>query len=326
VAEFDQLGVGTTHPVAKVEFVGDWNGAEGVLRLTGDKPTVKLAGGAASGNEQWIVHLGANGPGNLEFYRQGDSPTSWDLAMCLTPAGRVGMGTANPAARQEVVGDWNGSEGALRVSGDKPTIKLAGGPLTGNQQWIVHVGSDGPGDLEFFRKGAGPDSWELVMSLRSDGSLHCARAVHDNVLVNNDILLAGADFAEEFDAVDAEASEPGSVMVLDEAGAVRLSDKAYDHRVAGVVSGAGGYRSALIADRRDTGRSRLTLALVGKAYCKVDATCGPVDASDLLTTSQVPGHAMKVIDRSQAVGAILGKALRPLRSGQALIPVLVTLQ
>ncbi|NUW34583.1 hypothetical protein HTZ77_24555 [Nonomuraea sp. SMC257] len=324
MATFDQIGVGTNNPTAKMEVVGDWNGTEGAAKLTGDKPTLKLAGGSAAGNEQWIVHVGGDGPGNLGFYRRGAAPTSWELAMCLSPAGRIGAGTTNPAAKVDIVGDWTGKEGALRIAGDKPTIKFAGGPQTGNAQWIVHVGADGPGNLEFYRQDA--NVWELVMSLRNDGSLHTSQAVHDNMMVNGDITLAGADFAEEFDVLTPETSDPGTVMVLDETGAVRVSDSAYDHRVAGVVSGAGEYKPAVIADRRDTGSNRLALALMGKAYCKVDAALHAVAVGDLLTTSSTPGHAMKALDRSRAHGAIIGKALGPLPAGQGLVPILVTLQ
>jgi hypothetical protein len=35
---------------------------------------------------------------------------------------------------------------------------------------------------------------------------------------------------------------------------------------------------------------------------------------------------MKACDPTRAFGAVLGKALKPLRSGQALLPILVTLQ
>jgi hypothetical protein len=68
------------------------------------------------------------------------------------------------------------------------------------------------------------------------------------------------------------------------------------------------------------------IALVGKVCCKVDAAYGPINVGDLLTTSPTPGHAMKIGDRGRALGAILGKALAPLPSGQGLIPILVTLQ
>jgi hypothetical protein len=47
---------------------------------------------------------------------------------------------------------------------------------------------------------------------------------------------------------------------------------------------------------------------------------------DLLTTSPTPGHAMKATDPLRAFGAVLGKALLPLRSGQGLIPVLIAMQ
>jgi hypothetical protein len=61
-------------------------------------------------------------------------------------------------------------------------------------------------------------------------------------------------------------------------------------------------------------------------YCKVDADYGQIEVGDLLTTSATPGHAMKATDPSQAFGAVIGKALRPLKEGQALIPILIAMQ
>jgi hypothetical protein len=147
-----------------------------------------------------------------------------------------------------------------------------------------------------------------------------------DVEVTGDIRLLGADCAEDFDAVDAGAAEPGTVMVLDDSGAVRVSDRRYDSRVAGVVSGAGTYRPALILDRAGPNGTRLPLALVGKVYCKVDATHAPIAVGDLLTTSSTPGHAMKAEDRSRAFGAVVGKALGACSADHGLIPILVTLQ
>src|SRR5512144_131115 len=236
--------------------------------------------------------------------------------MSLNPSGRVGVGTTNPAAPAEIVGDWTGREGALRLTGDKPTVKLAGGAIAGNQSWIVHVGSDGPGNLEFFRQGSTPDAWELVMGLTREG----------NVIVTGDIQLTGADYAEEFDLIDAQAPDPGTVMVLDESGAVRVSDSTYDHRVAGVISGAGGYKPAVIMDRRNARSARRAVALMGKVHCKVDADYYPVGVGDLLTTSATAGHAMKATDRSRAPGSTLGKALMPLPTGRGLVPILIALQ
>jgi len=155
-----------------------------------------------------------------------------------------------------------------------------------------------------------------------DGNLH-TKGDH---IVDGDIQLVGADYAEDFDVVDIEGAEPGTVMVLDDSGGVRVSDHAYDRRVAGVVSGAGNYKPAVILDRRATGTNRRPLALMGKVYCRVDASDAPIGIGDLLTTSSTPGHAMKAANPMQAFGAVIGKALRPLAGGRGLVPILVALQ
>src|SRR6516162_5967948 len=70
-------------------------------------------------------------------------------------AGNVGIGTSTPRVKVEVNGsvlvdgDWDGV-GALTLVGDKPTIRFLDGALAGNQQWLLHEGSDGPGYLQFF--------------------------------------------------------------------------------------------------------------------------------------------------------------------------------
>jgi hypothetical protein len=141
-----------------------------------------------------------------------------------------------------------------------------------------------------------------------------------------DIQLANGDGAEEFDIAEAEAVEPGTVMVLGDEGVLYTSSQPYDKRVAGIVSGAGTYRPALVLDRQENSANRLPIALFGKVFCKVDATYGTVAIGDLLTTSPTLGHAMKAQDPLSAFGAVIGKALRPLGDGQGLIPVLVSLQ
>jgi hypothetical protein len=143
---------------------------------------------------------------------------------------------------------------------------------------------------------------------------------------SGDIFLDGADCAEEFDLAGSQQVDPGAVMVLDGLGKLRPSGQAYDRKVAGVVSGAGSYKSGIVLDRQELKTGRTPLALVGKVYGKVDANYSPVEVGDLLTTSDTPGHAMKALDPSRAFGAVIGKALRSLRKGQDLIPILVALQ
>ena len=59
---------------------------------------------------------------------------------------------------------------------------------------------------------------------------------------------------------------------------------------------------------------------------EVTVLFGGIKPGDLLTTSDTPGHAMKVGDHTQAQGAILGKAMTGLKQGKGLVLVLVTLQ
>jgi len=69
------------------------------------------------------------------------------------------------------------------------------------------------------------------------------------------------------------------------------------------------------------------VALAGRVYCYMDASSGAIQPGDLLTTSATPGYAMKVGDYAQSQGAILGKAMGYLKSGEkGLILILVTLQ
>jgi hypothetical protein len=147
-----------------------------------------------------------------------------------------------------------------------------------------------------------------------------------DVEVTGDIRLKNADCAEDFDIAELEVVEPGTVMVIDSEGALKSSDQAYDKRVAGVISGAGNYKPGLILDKQASSNNRMPIALMGKVYCKVDASYGAIEVGDLLTTSLTPGHAMKADDPFKAFGAVIGKSLRPLKEGQGLIPILIALQ
>jgi hypothetical protein len=147
-----------------------------------------------------------------------------------------------------------------------------------------------------------------------------------DIEVTGDIRLLGADCAEDFDVSGGEDAEPGTVMVIDQEGALKPSEQPYDKRVAGVVSGGGDYRAALILDKRESKGDRKPVALVGKVACKVDARESPIEVGDLLTTAATPGYAMKATDPGKASGAVIGKALQRLAEGRGLIGVLVSLQ
>jgi hypothetical protein len=161
------------------------------------------------------------------------------------------------------------------------------------------------------------------------GTENPAAALHvvGDIIATGDIVLQNADCCEEFDLATSDAEiEAGMVMVLDDAGCLTQCMEAYDKRVAGIISGAGDFKPGLVLDRHPEQDHRAAIALMGKVFCKVDAQYAPIEVGDLLTTSSTPGHAMRATNALTAFGAIIGKALRPLRSGTGLIPVLVALQ
>jgi hypothetical protein len=148
-----------------------------------------------------------------------------------------------------------------------------------------------------------------------------------HVEITGDIKLLNADCAEDFDIPADQELSPGMLVVLNRDGLLELSRKAYDKKVAGIVSGAGNTKPAIIMDKRASRlRKSASISLIGKVYCLADASYSSIEVGDLLTTSDTYGHAMKATDPLRSIGAIIGKALANLESGSRLIPVLVSLQ
>lgn len=151
-------------------------------------------------------------------------------------------------------------------------------------------------------------------------------SVSGNITVSGDILLSGAaDCAEQFE-VTGSVGDPGMVMVFDDSERLSACTEPYDRRVAGVISGANRYRPGLILNGGESAANCRPIALIGRVYCKVDASYGAIEAGDLLTTSPTRGHAMRAADPARAFGAVIGKALNRLDGGQGEIAVLVALQ
>jgi hypothetical protein len=81
-------------------------------------------------------------------------------------------------------------------------------------------------------------------------------------------ITGGADLAEPFEMSSAGALPVGSVVVIDDAnpGQLALSSDAYDSRVAGVISGAGGVRPGLTLHQQGTFDGGQNVALTGRVY------------------------------------------------------------
>jgi hypothetical protein len=141
-------------------------------------------------------------------------------------------------------------------------------------------------------------------------------------------IYGGGDLAERFETRDAARIEPGTLMVIDEAhpGKLKPSALAYDPKVAGIVSGAGGVDPGLTLHQNGGMEGNTVVALAGRVYVKAEAISAPIVPGDLLTSSAIAGTAMKAADRARTQGAVIGKAMTALERGRGLVLVLVSLQ
>lgn len=272
---------------------GDDTDGDLILRSNGGQNRFHLDAG---GGNIWIGGNGADGDIIL-FPVRGKNGTLSQATI------HIDGGAAN------IFAGGNGVDGdlVLKSGGGANRIRL---DADGGNIWLGGNGADG--DIVIFR--AGGDNQTL-----SQASIHLNGDA-------GDIVLQNADCAEEFEVEDEAGTEPGTVMVIGEHTRLCSSQQAYDRRVAGIVAGAGTLRPGIVLGRQISKAKRLPIALMGRVFCKVDASNGRIQIGDLLTTSHLPGHAMKVLDPAKAFGAVIGKALDPLQGDTGLIRVLVALQ
>ena len=278
----------------------------------------------------WVFRQrGTGAPTALELTAATASNNNKDFL--INTDGQVGIGTVTPASKLHVFG------GPIHVSNDGDGASLL--VLDSERGWVFRQrGSGASTALELTGISASNNNKHFIIN--TDGrvgigttapthKLHVGGSVkvEGSIEVADDVVLAGADCAEEFDIDPASDVEPGTVMVIGPDQLLQHSSRPYDTRVAGIISGAGDRRPGVVLGRRHgpTSGPRVPLALSGTVHCNVDASTSPIETGDLLTTSDREGRAMRAIDSTRAFGAIVGKALGGLDSGVGTIPVLVTL-
>jgi len=294
--------------------------------------SIELKGGGGSG---WFGGRGENGD-LLLFSAPTAEPTSDNASIWLQ--GKDGSLTFRDGAGREVL---RFADATLRVGidGNAGTLMVrdaAGREVLRFADATLRLGIDGNAGTLLVRDAAG----RKVVDVDGAGArIEVGVSGHAGVIAvrdsagretirldgaDGDILLTNGDCAEEFDFVDGTVAA-GTVVVIDADERLAPCAVAYDRRVAGVVSGAGRFRPAIVLDRRP-GAPRPAVAMIGKVECNVDANHGPIRCGDLLVSSPTPGHAMAATDPARTAGAVLGKALRGLESGTGRVPILVCLQ
>jgi hypothetical protein len=246
------------------------------------------------------------------------APQAWAQNL-LQESGWVGISTMAPGSELDV-------NGRIRMSQNANYSEF----FTGSSGGIMglHLGSRSNMPLALYTNSSAPQFVLTTAGSVGIGTTTPGAMLHvvGNIQVDGNIAAKYQDVAEWVPA--ASKLDPGTVVILGGAkpNEVTASEKAYDTRVAGVVSDKPG----LILG--EGGENQVKVAHIGRVKVKVDANYGPVQIGDLLVTSATPGYAM----RSQPVlignatihqpGTLIGKALEPLDNGQGEVLVLLTLQ
>ena len=310
-------------------IISGGNGADGELRLRMADGSVTVRAQAQGGDPGPVATLDVGGNGATGAIRILDA--DGDEIGHLGPSGALVLGVpgSSPIGRI-LLNETN----AIGFTVDGSGRIEAGGFTGGGQLRLRQSAQSDSSPAEIIVLHADTGTMQI-----GGGSGNGRRGLIDvrDAFNNTTVLIDGeagvvnvpnGDIAEEFsaDLAGSDAIQPGMVVVFNDDAELALTDRAGDPRVAGIVAGAGDERPGVVLGRKPGRTHPVQLALTGKVWAWVDADVRPVAVGDLLITSSRPGHAEAVADRAMAVGHIVGKAMAPMTSGQALIPVMVMLR
>jgi hypothetical protein len=236
-----------------------------------------------------------------------------------------------PAA--EIVGAVDGSPGSSSIPG---SIMFRTTP-SGSTHPTTQMTIDSSGDV-----GIGTTNATARLTVQAtSGDLIAAYNSSQRVFVvknTGEVRADGAVYAADFNTGSADVAErinvsewvdPGNVVEIDpeNPGFFRKSTAAYSKKVAGIISTSPG---VILGNSFDDATNewednRPVLAVTGRVPCKVSTENGSIAVGDLLVASSIPGVAIKG-DPSQAIGAVVGKAMEPLEEGTGEIMAQVTLR
>jgi len=317
-----RVGIGTTSPGAPLHVT---NGSGTAIKAEAEGFLASAVWGTSNGTGGAGVY--GVGNGTIGIGIRGYSAESGGKGAHGSSEGSEGYGVYGSSTGSEAFGVYGTSAGWSSHGVYGEATGPLGRGLYGRAEGTEGIGVYGEaiGGIGIYAAGLpGIEAHGLYGASAADfyGNVTLYDA-NDSSLVME--LGSGLDYAEGFESSANTQIEPGTVMVIDalQPGKLRVSAEAYDRKVAGIVAGANGLGSGV---RLGGDEFDLDIALAGRVYCLVEATHGDIQPGDLLTTSSIPGYAMKASDTSQSHGAILGKAMEPLsRGNRGSILVLVTL-
>lgn len=350
-----KFGFGTNNPQELIHLNGNIRGNQsGALRINSGFGWVDIG----SKNTSWAhfntdraryyfdkeirVNSGYIGSYDENLYLRTSGSTRMTIQ---NSTGNIGIGTTSPVSWAALDIKKSGSS-YIRLMGTNESGNYSGINFTSDEsidkEWEIihrsgHWGAAQQNVLLFaYNDGA---NWSNPLIIKPNGNIGIG-VDFDQINSKLDVggtttteileITGGSDLAESFKINSDYELLPGMVVSIDpeNPGKLMLATSEYDKKVAGIISGANQINTGLLLNQKGTiTDGDYPVALTGRVYCYVDASNSEIEPGDFLTTSSMPGYAMEATNFEKAQGAIIGKAMTPLKVGEkGLVLVLVSLK
>jgi len=284
------LGVGTSAPNGKAEVYYPLNTSGLFLTSPGYDSDSLNAGlrfhsASDSGQQGDIVfyHRGSGDPGlDIWGYPSNSSPSCCIFIAHFSNNGNVGIGTAAPSQKLDIAGGdmilhSDSSIGVLRV----------GGANTSSSGRLDIAARDG----------------DVMFRMWTDSAIAQVNSAEGGSWTSTSF-----DLAEKINYENETGIEPGDIIVsTGKKGAESYADKSsypYQETIIGIVSTQPAFVGGVPWEENPS-KSPVTdkaLSLAGRVPAKVCTENGTIKVGDYLTSSSIPGVAMKATKPGQVVG------------------------
>lgn len=289
-----------------------------------DWPTLSIRSLSESGSATAVFAYQLGADGGIGVHGRAGAATGTGTGVLGEAFSPNGMGMFG--VNQSTTGDPVGVMGVVGSNDRGIGVRGAATSATGNGIGVLGEAYSAAGTAGVFNAISGG----TILNGIANSSENVFRVdITGKVFANGGFQTGGADFAESLPVSgDRHQYQPGDLLVIDRASNRRLTlaDTPYSPLVAGIYSTKPGMLASPYAMDDPKLRQEVPMAVVGIVPCKVSTENGAIEVGDLLVASSTPGHAMKGTDRNKMLGAVVGKALEPLREGKGVVQVLVTLQ
>jgi len=361
IVDNGNVGIGTTSPGLHldVQETSSYYPAVNVLASLGARATIGFGVNSTTANTGWIMGQDFNANGTKDFYLL--DLTNSATRFYIDTSGHVGIGTMTPSEKLTLAGGLSFTDrgqdgtGDIHMSNNNSGVRIFAATQLGQVpdgaafQFFGNASPNFPG-MGFIDSGASNSAAIIFrtaqasqgvterMRITAAGNIGIGTTSPQKTLdvagdINSSGTISGGNVIAKYQDVAewvpaSHSISAGTVVVLDteHSNQVMASSRAYDTRVAGVVSAKPGVILG------EGGEGKIMVATTGRVRVKVDATKAPIRVGDLLVTSDKEGIAMRSMPLDLAgtpihrPGTLIGKALEPLDKGVGEILVLLSLQ